>query len=67
MFEKEIVENPEFNCAVLRESLPLVYSSLKEHQEADALCKELWGKVQQAQGGAFPRELNAIDGSYPWH
>jgi hypothetical protein len=52
MFEREVVENPEFSCAVLRESLPLVYSSLMEHQKEDAFCKDLCGKVQQAQAGA---------------
>jgi phospholipid-translocating ATPase len=52
MFEREVAENPEFSCAVLRASLPLVYSSLKEHQEGEVFCKELWGKVQQAQGGS---------------
>jgi hypothetical protein len=52
MFERKVVENPEFNCAVLRKSLPLLYSSLKEHQKGDVFCKELWVKVHQAQGGA---------------
>jgi hypothetical protein len=35
MFEKEVVETPELSCAVLRESLPLVYSSLEEQQRDD--------------------------------
>jgi hypothetical protein len=52
VFEREVAENPEFSCAVLRESLPLVYSSLTEHQEGDVFCKELWGKVHQAHGGS---------------
>jgi len=36
MFEGGSDENVEVSCGAFLESLPLVYSSLKEHQENDA-------------------------------
>ena len=51
MFEGARVEIPEVTCATLLESLPLVYSSLKEHQKDDPFCKDLWVKVRTGQGG----------------
>ena len=56
MFEGARAEAPEMVCATLLESLPLVYSSLEEHQKEDALCKDLREKIQNGQGGVdnFP-------------
>jgi hypothetical protein len=65
MFEKETAENPEYSCAVLRESLPLVYSSLAEHQREDAFCRDLYGKVQQAQAGANNFKVQKGSLGYP--
>jgi hypothetical protein len=39
MFEGHIEEGPEMACASLLEGLPLVYSSLEEHQGEDEFCK----------------------------
>ena len=53
MFEGQTFESPEMICAKLLNSLPLVYSSLYEHQKDDVFCqdlrkkaegKEAWGK-----------------------
>jgi hypothetical protein len=41
MFEGECSEILEGTCASLMQSLPLVYSSLEEHQKTDAFCKGL--------------------------
>jgi hypothetical protein len=43
MFEGVSEEVPEVSCAALLESLPLVYSSLEEHQREVAFCKSLRG------------------------
>jgi hypothetical protein len=41
MFEGDCWETPEMKCAALLQSLPLVYSSLEEHQRQDAFCTDL--------------------------
>ena len=41
MFEGDRGENPEAMCASLIQSLPLVYSSLEEHQKGDPWCSEV--------------------------
>ena len=51
MFEGVRVEIPEMTCATLLESLPLVYSSLEEHQKEDPFCKDLWERIRTGQGG----------------
>jgi len=51
MFEGIRAESLEQSCATLSEALPLVYSSLEEHQKDDPLCKELHEKIQHRQGG----------------
>jgi transposase InsO family protein len=51
VFEGACAEAPEMACATLLESLPLVYSSLEEHQKEDSLCKDLREKIQNGQGG----------------
>jgi len=50
-FEGGPDENVEVSCGALLESLPLVYSSLKEHQENDAFCMEVLKKIQDKQTG----------------
>ena len=37
---------PEMVCAVMLQSLPLVYSSLEEHQAEDEFCKDLKRKIE---------------------
>jgi hypothetical protein len=41
MFEGSREEAPEVTCGALLESLPLVYTSLEEHQREDLFCKGL--------------------------
>ena len=41
MFEGHTPEGPEAICGLLMSSLPLVYSSLQEHQRDDEFCKGL--------------------------
>jgi hypothetical protein len=52
MFEGTSFETHEGTCAALWESLPLVYSSLCEHQKENPLCKDFWEKIQAGKGGA---------------
>ena len=52
VFEGKSCENPELTCAVLMESLPLVYSSIEEHQADDPFCKDLRQKILTAQSTA---------------
>ena len=46
MFDGNSPETPEVMCANLLNSLPLVFSSLEEHQKGDAFCENLRGKIQ---------------------
>jgi hypothetical protein len=41
------------NCAALWQSLPLVFSSLGEHQKEDSYCADLWNGIQ-----ASPNEVD---------
>ena len=45
VFEGKIQETPEMVCATVLESLPLVYSSLEEHQMNDQLCRDIRQKI----------------------
>jgi hypothetical protein len=45
MFEGQADENSEGCCATLWQYLPLVYSSLEQHQSEDPWCRELRDKV----------------------
>ena len=47
----EVLEGPDMICASLMESLPLVYSSIGEHQAGDPFCKDLKHKIVTAQAG----------------
>ena len=51
MFDGNSGENVEVTCGALLESLPLVYSSLKEQQENDVFCMEVLKKIQDKQTG----------------
>jgi hypothetical protein len=51
MFEGTSGDVPEFNCATLWQSLPLVYSSLEQHQSEDPYCRDLREKLWTNQGG----------------
>jgi hypothetical protein len=46
MFKRGGGGNPKVTCAVLLESLTLVYSSLQEHQQRDELCVEAENSCQ---------------------
>jgi hypothetical protein len=52
MFDGTCPETPEAVCATMLGLLPLVYSSLEEHQKGDALCRDIAGKVQRKEAGA---------------
>jgi len=62
MFEGESSENPEMMCATMLGSLPLIYSSLQEHQGNDAFCNDLRGKVEskEASGKNFCMHNGAL-------
>ena len=45
VFEGNIQESPEMKCATILESLPLVYSSLEEHQTSDPWCEDIKHKI----------------------
>jgi hypothetical protein len=55
MFEGDCRGNPEGQCASLIQSLPLVYSSLEEHQKGDQWCSQILDRVQASPstGGNF--------------
>lgn len=52
VFEGQPGESPEMTCAVLLESLLLVYCSIEEHQTTDPLCTTLRQKIKAGQVGA---------------
>ena len=52
MFDGHSSESPEIVCATMLSSLPLVYSSLQEHQKDDVLCQDLRGKVENKEAAA---------------
>ena len=47
-FEGDSCENSSTNCVALLQSLPLVYSSLEEHQLQDPFCVHFRDKAGQA-------------------
>ena len=76
MFEGKSHETPEMACAAMLESLPLIYSSLEEHQAEDEFFKDLKQKIMTDQAAVhnfqihkklvcffFPKGLNGVDGS----
>jgi hypothetical protein len=42
---------PELNCATFCQSLPLLYSSLEQHQSENPYCRNLRDKLVANQGG----------------
>jgi len=50
MFDGQCSETLEGTCASLIQSLPLVYSSLEEHQKTDPFCKDLLEHIQETPG-----------------
>ena len=52
MFEGRSPDDPESICATMLNSLPLVYSSLQEHQWDDQLCKDLRKAVERKENAA---------------
>jgi len=51
MFDGDSPENPEVLCAAMLDSLPLVYSSLIEHQNSDAFFQALRRKIDSNEPG----------------
>jgi hypothetical protein len=49
MFEGQCQENPELICAGMLGSLPLVYSSLQEHQRNNVFCEDLRKRVENKE------------------
>jgi hypothetical protein len=49
MFDGHCPESPEIICATMLSSLPLVYSSLQEHQRDDVVCLDLRRKVENQE------------------
>jgi len=49
MFEGHCPEDPEILCASLMDSLPLVYTSLREYQQRDSWCQDLLRKVERKE------------------
>ena len=52
VFEGKVKEGPEAICGTILESLPLVYSSLEEHQTNGAWCKDMKQMVITGAPGA---------------
>ena len=46
VFEGKVLESTEIACASILESLPLVYSSIQEHQMTDAFCQDIRRKIE---------------------
>jgi hypothetical protein len=51
MFEGNCGEAPKTRCASLMQSLPLVYSSLEEHQKGDSWCQKVLEELAANPGG----------------
>jgi hypothetical protein len=51
MFEGENCETPKTVCVALMQSLPLIYSSLEEHQKRDPFCMDICDKLRTRDGG----------------
>ena len=52
MFAGECPETPEITCVTLLQSLPLVYTSIEEHQLRDSFCMVLRQKIITRQAAA---------------
>ena len=58
MFEGHTPEDPEALCGMMMNSLPLVYSSLKEHQEGDEFCEGLRGGIERKGSAASKFQIH---------
>jgi hypothetical protein len=59
MFEGVVRDTPEEQCVAIIQSLPLVYSSLAEHQEKYAFCNEIRSQIQNGKGDVSNYQLHA--------
>ena len=60
MFEGVAVERTEVTCAALLDSLPLVYTSLEEHQKGDDFCQSIVEKIRKKQPGGEDFHIRAL-------
>jgi len=51
VFDGTIPKAPQMLCMAVLESLPLVYSSLQEHQQNDPFCQDVKNKITSNLGG----------------
>jgi len=51
VFEGTVQKSPQMLCAAMLESLPLVYSSLDEHQSKDPYCEYIKQKIASNSEG----------------
>ena len=58
MFEGHTPEDPEMICGMMINSLPLVYSSLKEHQGDDEFCKGLREGIERKDSAASKFQIH---------
>jgi hypothetical protein len=58
MFEGQSPDDPEAVCGMMMDSLPLVYSSLKEHQRDDGFCENLRKGVERKDHTANKFQLH---------
>jgi hypothetical protein len=58
MFEGVERDTPEEQCVAITQSLPLVYSSLVEHQEKDSFCNEIRSQIQNGDGNVNNYQLH---------
>ena len=52
MYEGVTVDSAEMSCATLMSSLPLVYTSLGEHQKDDSFCQDIVTRIRTNLSGA---------------
>jgi transposase InsO family protein len=58
MFEGVERETPEEQCVAIMKSLPLVYSSLSEHQEKDAFCRGVRNQIRTGMAGSSNYQIH---------
>ena len=51
VFEGKVPESPDITCATILESLPLVHSSLQEHQTTHSFCQDIRRKIDNRPMG----------------
>ena len=62
VFEGAVHQSPQMLCSAVLESLPLVYSSLEEHQLQDPYCEDIRRKIASNSGdvGNFRLHKNLV-------